>query len=309
VEVISRGGKSYSDFLPSLNVNFDIGNDSVVRLGAAKVMARPNMADMRSAFGFGFDNGENKFKGGGGNPELEPFRASALDVSYEKYWGNKAYVAVAGFYKNLDSYIIQQGTPFDFAPYVTANTTRPPGASTLGVLTKPVNGKGGRISGLEFTASFPLGMVAKPLEGFGLQLTHSDTSSSIKPPTSGFSTNDVGVASLPLPGLSRQVTSLQFYYERHGWQFRVAQRQRSDFLGEITDFQDNRQLTFIKGEAIVDAQLGYEFGRGFLKGLSVLFQAGNLTNAEFQRYKEKPANVIEKVKYGKTYLLGVNYKL
>lgn len=309
VETVSRGGSSYSDVLPSLNVNFDIGNDSVVRLGAAKVMARPNMADMRSAFGFGWDNGEQKFKGGGGNPELEPFRASALDVSYEKYWGNKAYFAVAGFYKNLDSYIIQQGTRFDYAPYVTANTTRPPGASTVGVLTKPVNGSGGRISGLELTASFPLGMVAKPLDGFGIQLTHSDTSSSIKPPTSGFSTNDVGVASLPLPGLSRQVTSLQFYYEKHGLQFRVAQRQRSDFLGEITDFQDNRQLTFIKGESIVDLQVGYEFQRGLLKGLSVLFQANNLTNAEFQRYRETPANVIEKVKYGKTYLLGVNYKL
>jgi iron complex outermembrane receptor protein len=309
VEVVSKGGKSYSDFLPSLNLNFDIGNDSVVRVGAAKVMARPNMSDMRSAFGFGFDNGENKFKGGGGNPQLEPFRATALDVSYEKYWGNKAYFAVAGFYKDLDSYIIQQGTPFDYAPYITANTTRPPGASTLGVLTKPVNGSGGSISGIELTASFPLGMVAKPLDGFGIQLTHSDTSSSIKPPTSGFSTNDVGVASLPLPGLSRQVTSLQFYYEKKGLQVRVAQRQRSDFLGEITDFQDNRQLTFIKGEAIVDFQIGYEFQRGLLKGLGVLFQASNLTNAEFQRYKEKPSNVIETVKYGKTYLFGINYKL
>ena len=55
--------------------------------------------------------------------------------------------------------------------------------------------------------------------------------------------------------------------------------------------------------------MGYELQSGFLKGLSVLFQANNLTNAEFQRYKEKPSNVIETVKYGKTYLLGINYKL
>ena len=308
-EVVSKGGKSYSDVLPSLNVNFDVGSDSVVRLGAAKVMARPNMGDMRSAFGFGWDNGEQKFKGGGGNPELEPFRATALDVSYEKYWGNKAYFAVAGFYKDLDSYIIQQGTAFDYKNYVTANTTRPVGASTVGILTKPVNGSGGNIKGIELTASFPLGMLAKPLDGFGIQLTHSDTSSSINPPTSGFSTNDVGVSKLPLPGLSRQVTSLQFYYENKGFQARVAQRQRSDFLGEISDFQDNRQLTFVKGESVVDFQVGYELQSGFLKGLSVLFQANNLTNAEFKRYKETPSNVIETVKYGKTYLLGVNYKL
>ena len=309
VETVSKGGKSYSDVLPSLNINFDVGNDSVVRLGAAKVMARPNMADMRSAFGFGWDNGEQKFKGGGGNSQLEPFRASALDVSYEKYWGNKAYLAVAGFYKNLDSYIIQQGTSFDFKPYITANTTMPVGASTVGILTKPVNGSGGNIKGVELTGSFPLGMLVKPLDGFGVQLTYSDTSSSINPPTSGFSTNDVGVAKLPLPGLSRQVTNLQFYYEKHGLQVRVAQRQRSDFLGEISDFQDNRQLTFIKGETIVDFQVGYELQSGFLKGLSVLFQANNLGNAEFKRYKEVPSNVIETVKYGKTYLMGINYKL
>ena len=309
VETILTGSKSYTDVLPSMNVNVDVGNDSVVRVGAAKVMARPNMADMRAAFGFGWDNGEQKFKGGGGNSQLEPFRASALDVSYEKYWGNKAYLAVAGFYKNLDSYIIQQGTSFDFKPYITANTTMPVGASTVGILTKPVNGSGGNIKGVELTGSFPLGMLVKPLDGFGVQLTYSDTSSSINPPTSGFSTNDVGVAKLPLPGLSRQVTNLQFYYEKHGLQVRVAQRQRSDFLGEISDFQDNRQLTFIKGETIVDFQVGYELQSGFLKGLSVLFQANNLGNAEFKRYKEVPSNVIETVKYGKTYLMGINYKL
>ena len=309
VETILTGSKSYTDVLPSMNVNVDVGNDSVVRVGAAKVMARPNMADMRAAFGFGWDNTEQKFKGGGGNSQLEPFRASALDVSYEKYWGNKAYFAVAGFYKNLDSYIIQQGTSFDFKPYITANTTMPVGASTVGILTKPVNGSGGNIKGVELTGSFPLGMLVKPLDGFGVQLTYSDTSSSINPPTSGFSTNDVGVSKLPLPGLSRQVTNLQFYYEKHGLQVRVAQRQRSDFLGEISDFQDNRQLTFIKGESIVDFQVGYELQSGFLKGLSVLFQANNLGNAEFKRYKEVPSNVIETVKYGKTYLMGINYKL
>ncbi len=33
----------------------------------------------------------------GGNPLLDPWRATALDLSYEKYFGEKAYVAAAIF--------------------------------------------------------------------------------------------------------------------------------------------------------------------------------------------------------------------
>ena len=40
-----------------------------------------------------------------GNPRLDPWRADAVDISYEKYFHYKAYVSLAGFYKNLKTYI------------------------------------------------------------------------------------------------------------------------------------------------------------------------------------------------------------
>ena len=40
----------------------------------------------------------------------------------------------------------------------------------------------------------------------------------------------------------------------------------------------------------------------------MLFQGNNMSNAQFQRYSNTPDNVVEKVKYGKVYLLGVTYK-
>jgi iron complex outermembrane receptor protein len=88
-----------------------------------------------------------------------------------------------------------------------------------------------------------------------------------------------------------------------------AQRKRSEFLGEISDFQDNRQLTFVAPETTQDVQVSYEFQSGLLKGLSLLAQGRNLTNAEFKRYSGTPDNVIERVKYGKTYTIGIAYKL
>lgn len=297
-------GKNYSDFNPSLNLNFDAGNDQVVRVGVAKVLARPNMGDMRASLGFSYDNTKQMYTGDGGNPELEPFRAKSFDVSYEKYFGRKGYVSVAGFYKDLDTYIVRSATPFDFKPFINPNLP----FATQGMLTRPVNGNGGTIHGVELAVNVPFSMLAPALDGFGLMANISATNSNVSLPTSGFSTQEIGRDKIPLPGLSKNVTNLRAYYEKHGLQLSLAARKRSDFLGEISDFQDNRQLTFIKAETVVDLQLGYEFQTGQFKGLSVLFQGNNLTNSQFQRYSNTPDNIVEKVKYGKTYLLGLTYK-
>jgi iron complex outermembrane receptor protein len=155
----------------------------------------------------------------------------------------------------------------------------------------------------------PFGLFLKPLDGFGIELNHSITSSKVSIPTSGLNTNDVGVDQLPLPGLSKNVTNMRVYFEKAGFGISWAQRKRSEFLGEISDFQDNRQLTFVAPETTQDVQISYEVQSGFLKGLSVLAQGKNLTNAEFKRYNSNPDNVVERVKYGKTYTIGLAYKL
>jgi iron complex outermembrane receptor protein len=51
-----RGGDTYHDVLPSLNLNFDLGNyigDTYLRFGAAKTVARPRMSDMRAGIAAG----------------------------------------------------------------------------------------------------------------------------------------------------------------------------------------------------------------------------------------------------------------
>jgi iron complex outermembrane recepter protein len=306
-------GTSFSDFLPSLNVTTDLGSDQVMRLGLGKAITRPNMGDMRASMTPNWDaaklnpfnnNAPGMYTGDGGNPNLEPFRTTALDLSYEKYFAKKGYISVAAFYKKLDTYILRTARQFDFTNFVTPT----PGRPTTGMVTSPVNGEGGNVRGFEVALNVPFSLLTPALDGFGILVNHSDTSSSVSLPASGFSVENVGVTNIPLPGLSKQVTNLRIYYEKYGFQVAVAQRQRSDFLGEISDYQDNRQLTFIKGESILDFQLGYEFQTSYLKGLGLSFQANNLTNADYIRYSNTPDNISEKKKFGKTYLFSVNYK-
>jgi len=300
---------SYTDVLPTMNLSMDLPGDMVVRLAVGKVMSRPSMADMRASSTFGVNaaaQGGPRIEGSGGNPYLEPFRANNFDLSFEKYFGTKAYVSVAGFYKDLRTYVYQQAQAVDFSRYGVA---LPAGMNPIGLYTQPANGTGGSIRGMEFTVSVPFGLFLPVLNGFGAELNHSTNTSEVSIPASGLNTNDVGVSQLPLPGLSKKVTNFRLYYERAGFGISLAQRKRSEFLGEISDFQDNRQLTFVAPETTRDVQISYEFQGGLLKGLSILAQGKNLSNAEFKRYSGNPNNVVERVRYGKTYAVGIAYKL
>jgi TonB-dependent receptor len=307
-------GKVITDVLPSLNLAFGLGGDQTVRLALAKQVARPRVDQMRAAMEFNLAdpdaNGVRKPSASGGNAQLDPWRATAFDVSYEKYFSTKGYVAAAWFYKDLKSYIYTQTLPGrDYSAYLTGVTSIPNTTiQTTGTYTAPFNGQGGRLSGTELTASLPLGMLTPALNGFGIIASASFTSSNIevKDPDSASS---VGSANITLPGLSKRVYNLTAYYEAGGFEVRVSQRKRSDFIGEIGNFNGNRTLRYVVGESIVDAQVGYNFLEGSLKGLSLLLQVNNIGNEAYRTYfagaKDRP---LEYTKWGRSMLAGANYK-
>jgi iron complex outermembrane recepter protein len=297
--VLQSDGITYTDVLPSLNLTMELGGDQFLRFGAGKQQARPRMDFMR-AFVRSEVNGSGRWEGSGGNPRLEPFRATALDLSYEKYFGVKGYVSAAAFYKDLDTYILEvRNRNFDFTGLPNLSG-RPPTQGNIGDFTAPINGKGGTIQGVELAVSVPLNILVSALDGFGIQASYSNTSSKIKP----FGDGDVR----PLPGLSKQVAQLTAYYEKFGFSARVATRKRGSFLGETEQFGADRGFTFIRGETLTDLQLGYDFGAGMLKGLSVLLQVNNVGNETYREYNNNTLLDTKLDENGRTVLFGVNYK-
>lgn len=297
-------GKTYTDVLPSLNLAFGLGSDQMLRMALAKQVARPRVDQLRSAIEFGVDTTTFKPGGSGGNAKLDPWRATAFDVSYEKYFGSKAYLAAAYFYKDLKSYIYTQTNPnYDFSKFTGGTIAN----TNIGSYTAPFNGQGGKLSGVELSASLPFEMLTPALKGFGVVASASFNKSTIqiKDPDSASS---VGAGFIDLPGLSKRVYNLTAYYERAGFEARISQRKRSDFIGEIGDFAANRKLRYVVGEDIVDAQIGYTFSEGSMKGLGLLLQVNNLNDAAYQTYAGTKDRPLEYIKWGRSYLLGANYK-
>ncbi|KPF78635.1 TonB-dependent receptor [Brevundimonas sp. AAP58] len=302
------GGAEYDEILPAVNLILEMQPDFFARFALARTLARSRMDDMRASRNFGFNNTFNipgatpdvnsPWSGGGGNPDLRPTTANVVDLSFEKYFADRrGYVSLAGFYKDLETFVFNRNQIFDFTGYPTGGIVP---VINQGVVSAPDNGQGGYISGVEFAVSTPFDIFHPSLEGFGAQLSISQTSSEIKPD---------GQNATALPGLSETVANLTVYYENNGWQLRASNRYRSDFLGEVAGFGNGRTLRSVAAENIVDAQIGYEFQSGILEGASVLFQVNNLTDEPFKTFQNgDERQTIDFQQYGRTFLFGINYR-
>jgi TonB-dependent receptor len=297
------GGKTYTDVLPSMNLAFGLADGQTVRVAAAQQIARARIDQLRSSFEFNVDTTTRRPSASGGNPNLDPWRANAFDVSYEKYFGTKAYFAAAAYYKELKTYIYEESRTMDFSAYTPGTIA----ITNQGQYTAPYNGNGGTMRGIELSASLPLSMLTPALDGFGISASTSYNDSAIRVPTNGFNSSTVGTDT-PLPGLSKNVSNLTVYYEKGGWSTRVSQRHRSEFIGEIGNFAGDRSLRWVNGEKVVDFQIGYNFNEGSMKGLGLVLQVNNLTDSPYSTYADAPDHPLEYMKFGTTYLFGLNYK-
>ena len=322
----------YTDVLPSLNLYYDLDRHNRLRFNVARVMARPRMDDMRANLIPNFSGSVcegreppqvpcgpgvvvNPWSASGGNPKLQPWRAKLVDVGYEWYGGKASYFALHGFYYWLDNYIYTQVLPVDFTGLtpppseLTKLQTACPGCviSPIGSLDAPANGQGGWIRGVEVSGAFEFSRLSHALDGFGATGSLSFTDYKLAKVATDQLSNAV------LPGFSKWVYDLTGYYEKNGFQARIAWRHRSQYEGEVIALFQNLQPTLTQPDEQVDAQIGYTFQPGSrLNGLGVLLQVGNLLDSPYRTYVptgptgKVPA--LERVeKYGRTWLLGASY--
>ncbi len=294
---LTTSGAKYTDVLPSLNLTGDLGGGNLLRFGAGIQIARATLTDMRNSLAAAVDtNASNstfgRIVGSSGNPQLKPFKAKALDLSWEKYFGTKAYFSVAGFYKKLDTYIVPAtNSAYDFSTIAPQLGLAIPALGPIGTYTTTVNGSGGNLRGIELAVSMPFSLLTPVLNGFGFSSSWSSTSSSVKLPNLiGLNPSQqvpAGGATIPLPGLSKTNAKLMLYYERGGFSAFVADNYRSNYVGSVANNQIGGYpaLIYIQSQSWVSAQVGYEFQSGPMRGLGFRFEGNNMNKPIYKELK------------------------
>ena len=300
-------GDKYTDFLPSLNVSYELAPQTLLRFGAARMLARARKDQLNPGVGYNFNLANNvvgasinrsPWSGSVGNAKLRPLMADTFDLAVEKYFGRGAYVSVGGFYKHLENWIYRQDSTFDFTGTPTPGNVVP--TFNKGIVSQWQNGKSGKVYGFEGSLSLPFSTYSSTLDGFGFLASASYTDSKVK---------EGGASPIKMPGLSAWVVNSTVYYEKNGFQARASARYRSDFLAEVSGLSLVRDRVMAASEVVLDAQIGYTFNEGMLKGLGVLLQASNLTNEPFMTYyNDDKRQVRDYQNYGRNIMLGITYK-
>ena len=227
-------GRSYDDVLPSANLRFDVSETMVLRLGASQTMSRPTSGALNG--GVALD--EAAGTASGGNPELDPARANAFDLSLEWYTSDRSSLSAAAFHKDVTGFLESQ-TIQRVVPGATNNNPASPNFGTNRFLVTSVSATDeSTITGIELSYQNVFD------NGVGVQANYTYIDSD-------------GLAGLPLTGLSENSYNLVGFYETERISARIAYNHRDDFL--VTP-SFNGVPMFEKGRGQLDASLQYRLG-------------------------------------------------
>jgi TonB-dependent receptor len=285
------GTHKYENTLPSLNLALEVTDAFMVRFGAAKVMARPQIGNSLAGTNYLVPttslaaSGPN-FTATIGNVNLDPFQANTYDLSFEWYFAPESLVSVSFFHKDIDTYIqiIRQDllysdltllNPSAFAPSYCVGV----GSCTLGTtfqLTSAVNTDGGPLSGFEISYQQPFSFLPAPFDRFGVQANYTRVKSEIA------YCNDT-VCATPitddLVNLSPSAYNATLYYEDERLSARVSAAYREGYLqnvpGRNSNAKEGKMETFN-----VDAAASWKFN----DQISMTFEALNLTDQFNQQW-------------------------
>jgi iron complex outermembrane receptor protein len=256
--------RSYDDLLPSINLSYDLTDDVKLRIAAARVMTRPDFADIAPRTNLN----QGALSGTQGNPEIDPYRANQVDVSFEWYPDDNSILAAGLYYKDIESFITDRpetqffnieddSSPNTACTDVDVDGIPPDTFNCPFLINVRSNGGGGRIQGFEIAFTKPI------LGGFGVQANYT------------FSDAEADNGD-PIPGNSKDSFNLTGYFENERLSARLMYTYRSEFFVTFdrTTPLNQDDLSSLDASVVVNVT----------DNLALTFDGINLTNEEIVQF-------------------------
>ncbi|WP_233503303.1 TonB-dependent receptor domain-containing protein [Sphingomonas psychrotolerans] len=248
----------YWDWLPSMNANWEVADGLLIRFAVADVISRPQLASLTpgtTAYTTSLNANGTAPTLTVGNPYLNPFRATNIDLSFEKYFRNNGLIAVNLFRKDIASFPQQLAgeaplsSVFEPAIYqqLIAGMTNPAlraytvAGGTWGV-RQFADAPGGVIKGVEVNLQTDFWFLPAPFDKMGItaNYTHIDSNLSYLTGTA-LSTTQTGTASTaansyaegPFLNTSPDSFNATLYYENSVWSARVSGAYRTRYVNRF----------------------------------------------------------------------------
>jgi iron complex outermembrane recepter protein len=249
---------TYSDDLPSANLAYELTDNMILRAGWAKVMARPLLNNLAPSI-TGLTTPTLLNTNGSltiGNPELSPFRAKNLDLSFEWYFSEGGLLSVAVFKKEVSNFpqtvsgagpIQDVLTPEQYAAFLQTQTAAqqlwlqsggPGGSPGIYAIRQFEDAPGGDIKGYELSYQQDFTFLPGFLKNFGVQANYTHLQTGLQyildPGNKVAAPNNPVrpqiTAGGPFLGASPNSANFTLYYETPKWSARASWAYRDAYV-------------------------------------------------------------------------------
>jgi TonB-dependent receptor len=221
-----------------------------------------------------------------GNPNLKAYTSRNFDVSAEYYFANGGIASVAGFYKDVNGFIVTQQT---IENNVTLNGTTYAKVTT----NTPINARNGTIKGVELNLQDKLTFLPSPFDGFGGGVSATFVDSGINVPGRPQKLKFVGQAD--------KVFSAYGFYQKGPFEIVATYAWADNILTTIgaTAFND----LYDKSYGRVDVKANYRV----TPNINLFVEAQNLNDEPLGEFQGNPQMVTRSEVYGRTGYVGVSF--
>ncbi|MBL8642487.1 MAG: TonB-dependent receptor, partial [Rhodospirillaceae bacterium] len=299
--------RKYDDWLPSANLVLEPTDEFVIRGAAAKVMSRPNLGNLPPGATVSVSGSTRSVTAG--NPNLDPFRANAYDLSFEWYPDTGTLLSLALFKKDIKNFVQTLSTtgtfsanPFglpDSVAIAACGTVAGCSPSASWNFSTPLNTPGGNLKGYELSYQQPLKFLPGLLSNTGILVNYTRVKSSID----YLNAAGVAIATNDLIGLSRKAYNATFYYEDDVWSARVSAAYRSKFNTRIPGQEAGTNIDGTNSTFNVDASIQYSWN----DNLKFTLEGVNLTDEYQDQFNDSSNRLSFYHHTGREFLLGVRY--
>ncbi len=283
---------SYINAFPSVQAQYRIGSDTILRAAYGMGIARPNFGDI-APFQTHDPNANPNVPVSSGNPNLKPTHAQNVDILVEHYINPHGLIQGGFFYKALTDPIYESVQSIvQFGPYKGLNQSA------------PANGPSAHLAGIEMAWQQELTFLPRALNGMGVRANYSYVSSEATFPTS--------LARSDHPTLLRTAPNnwnFDVTYDKKGVSARMGLTHNDANVWSYggSNAKDPSGDTYLYPHTQVDAQVSYWIPRA--RGLQAIVSGLNLNNEVFGFYNGSERYPIQREYYSRTISAGLRWTL
>lgn len=280
---------SYTNWLPSVLLKYDVNDDLKLRASFTETLSRPKYSALIPSVNYNRADEEATI----GNPNLKPTTSYNFDLSAEYYFKSVGLVSVGLFYKSINNVIVDE-------VWKGMDSQLPITGTYDYEISKPINAYDADLFGVEVAYQRDFGFITPALKCLGFYGNYTYTANKTKNHHFEHRVLEDG-EDVDMIGSPEHTANASLFFEKWGFNLRLSYNFASAFVDEMGEVaQLDRYYDKVN---YLDLNASYTFGKRFKT--TIYADVTNLLNQPLRYYQGTKDRTAQVEYYGARFNAGI----